>query len=75
MHSPVAPVPAGGSQPTSNLRIRSREPLVPPARLCALLPLDVAATQTIVAGRLAVERILAGDDPPPESLDSEFSFE
>jgi 3-deoxy-7-phosphoheptulonate synthase len=47
---------------TANLRIRSLEPLVPPARLAALLPLDDAATRTIVEGRHAVERILAGDD-------------
>ena len=49
--------------PTSNLRIRSLEPLVPPARLCALLPLDAAALATIVEGRRAVEAVLAGDDP------------
>jgi 3-deoxy-7-phosphoheptulonate synthase len=48
---------------TGNLRIRSLEPLVPPARLAALLPLDEAATRTIVAGREAVERILDGTDP------------
>ena len=48
---------------TSNLRIRSLEPLVPPARLCALLPLDAAALATIVAGRQAVERVLEGADP------------
>jgi 3-deoxy-7-phosphoheptulonate synthase len=48
---------------TSNLRIRSLEPLVPPARLCALLPLDAAALATIVAGRQAVEEVLAGADP------------
>lgn len=49
--------------PTSNLRIRSLEPLVPPARLCALLPLDAAALATVVQGRRAVEAVLAGDDP------------
>ncbi len=54
---------AAATQPTSNLRIRNLEPLVPPARLCALLPLDAAATRTIVEGRRAVERILAGEDP------------
>ncbi|MFM9010940.1 MAG: 3-deoxy-7-phosphoheptulonate synthase [Planctomycetota bacterium] len=48
--------------PTSNLRIRSLEPLVPPARLCALLPLDDAAARTIVEGRRAVEGVLAGED-------------
>jgi 3-deoxy-7-phosphoheptulonate synthase len=47
---------------TANLRIRSLEPLVPPARLAALLPLDGATVRTIVAGRIAVEKILAGDD-------------
>ena len=47
---------------TSNLRIRSLEPLVPPARLCALVPLDEAALRTILTGRQAVEAVLAGDD-------------
>jgi len=61
------PVPAardrdGDLRRTSNLRIRSLEPLVPPARLMALLPLDEAATDTIVAGRQAVEAILGGED-------------
>ncbi|MFM7107774.1 MAG: 3-deoxy-7-phosphoheptulonate synthase [Planctomycetaceae bacterium] len=55
--------PAAASESTSNLRIRSLEPLVPPARLCALLPLDAAATRTIVEGRQAVERVLDGSDP------------
>jgi len=53
---------AAAAHATSNLRIKSLEPLVPPARLMALLPLDDAATQTIVAGRREVERVLAGDD-------------
>ena len=47
---------------TANLRIRSLEPLVPPARLCALLPIDDTARRTIVAGRQAVEQVLAGED-------------
>ena len=47
---------------TANLRIRSLEPLVPPTRLCALLPIDDAARRTIVAGRRAVEQVLAGED-------------
>ena len=62
--SPNSPVL--GSAPalaTSNLRIRSLEALVPPSRLMALLPLDAAATRTIVDGRIAVERVLSGDDP------------
>ena len=54
---------ASPAQSTSNLRIRSLEPLVPPARLCALLPLDAAALRTIVEGRRAVEAVLAGADP------------
>ena len=62
MHPAAAPS-ASASTPTSNLRIRSLDPLVPPARLCNLLPLDEAARQTIVQGRHAVERILALEDP------------
>jgi len=54
---------ATAAHATSNLRIRSLEPLVPPARLCALLPLDAAALDTVVAGRRAVEGVLAGSDP------------
>ena len=57
------PAASAAAHATSNLRIRSLEPLVPPARLMALLPLDDAATQTIVAGRREVERVLAGHDP------------
>jgi 3-deoxy-7-phosphoheptulonate synthase len=47
---------------TSNLRIKSLEPLIPPSRLMNLLPLTDAATETIVAGRRDVERVLAGED-------------
>jgi 3-deoxy-7-phosphoheptulonate synthase len=55
--------PTNAANPsTANLRIRSLEPLVPPARLCALLPLDEAALRTVVEGRRAVEAVLAGDD-------------
>jgi 3-deoxy-7-phosphoheptulonate synthase len=61
--NPTTSSPAVSKPATSNLRIRSLEPLVPPARLMALLPLDEAATATIVAGRRAVERVLAGEDP------------
>ena len=57
------PASASAAPATSNLRIRSLEPLVPPARLMALLPLDDAATRTIVAGRREVEQVLAGADP------------
>lgn len=47
---------------TSNLRIKSLEPLIPPSRLMNLLPLSDAATHTIVAGRRDVEQVLAGQD-------------
>ena len=62
MKHPATVRPATTVPSTSNLRIRSLEPLVPPARLAALLPLDEAATRTIVEGRQAVERVLAGED-------------
>ena len=61
--NPPATTPAATGFATSNLRIRSLEPLIPPARLMALLPLDDAATATIVSGRREVERVLAGEDP------------
>ena len=62
--APASAPPAGsGPPPTSNLRIRSLDALVPPARLMGLLPLDTAATATILDGRLAVERVLSGEDP------------
>ena len=57
------PTAASAAPATSNLRIRSLEPLIPPARLMALLPLDDAATATIVDGRRAVEKVLGGEDP------------
>ena len=62
MNPPAPPRPAVAAPPTSNLRIRSLEPLVPPARLAALLPLDGDATRTVVAGRQAVEQVLSGED-------------
>ena len=62
MNPPAIARPATTVPSTSNLRIRSLEPLVPPARLAALLPLDAAATRTIVEGRQAIERVLAGQD-------------
>ena len=58
-----AAAPSAAAPPTGNLRIRSLEPLVPPARLCNLLPLGPEASATIVAGRRAVEQVLSGDDP------------
>ena len=57
------PATHAASAATSNLRIKSLEPLVPPSRLCALVPLADAALETVVAGRQAVEAVLAGDDP------------
>jgi 3-deoxy-7-phosphoheptulonate synthase len=63
MHPATTRPPAAPAPGTSNLRIRSLEPLVPPARLCNLLPLDEAATRTILTGRQVVEAVLAGDDP------------
>jgi 3-deoxy-D-arabino-heptulosonate 7-phosphate (DAHP) synthase len=60
--NPLAAPTSVATAPTSNLRIRSLESLVPPSRLCALLPLDDAARATIVAGRHAVEQVLAGVD-------------
>ena len=62
MGSPASVRPAASMPATSNLRIRSLEPLVPPARLANLLPLDAGSTRTIVEGRQAVERVLAGED-------------
>jgi 3-deoxy-7-phosphoheptulonate synthase len=62
MNPATARPPADPLASTSNLRIRSLDPLVPPARLCALLPLDDAAARTIVTGRRAVEAVLDGSD-------------
>lgn len=58
MDTPVTPTPPV----TANVRIRSLEPLVPPARLISTLPLSDEATATVLAGRQAVERVLAGED-------------
>lgn len=56
-------MPATTTPPvTANVRIRSLEPLVPPARLISTLPLSDEATATVLAGRQAVERVLAGED-------------
>ena len=40
MSTSASPRPAAGMPATANLRIRSLDPLVPPARLANLLPLD-----------------------------------
>jgi len=54
--------PASAPAATANLRIRSLDPLVPPARLVSTLPLSPAATETVLAGRQAVEQVLTGED-------------
>jgi 3-deoxy-7-phosphoheptulonate synthase len=51
------------SHPTADIRIRRLEPLVPPARLTGVLPLEPAAVETILAGRREVEAVLSGNDP------------
>ena len=51
------------SQPsTADVRIRSLDPLVPPAQLVSAHPLTHAAAATVVSGREQVERVLAGED-------------
>jgi len=47
---------------TQNLHVRAIEPLRPPKAICSALPLTEATAQTVVAGRTAVERILAQQD-------------
>ena len=49
-------------QSTENLNIRETVPLIAPAELHALLPMDEAATQTVVEGRKAIQSILSGED-------------
>ncbi|KXN88235.1 Phospho-2-dehydro-3-deoxyheptonate aldolase, Phe-sensitive [Leucoagaricus sp. SymC.cos] len=45
-----------------NKRVKSTRPLIPPQILQEDLPLTLRAAQTILEGRLAIERILHGDD-------------
>lgn len=45
---------------TTNLRIDTMHPLTPPADLVARLPATEAATQTVQAGRAAIQSILRG---------------
>ena len=47
---------------TADVRIRSLDPLVPPARLVSTYPLTDAAAATVVSGREQVEKVLAGED-------------
>ena len=49
-------------QRTSDVHIRSLVPLISPADLKRELPLTAKATETVIAGREAVKRILAGED-------------
>ncbi|KAH9480447.1 Phospho-2-dehydro-3-deoxyheptonate aldolase, Phe-sensitive [Psilocybe cubensis] len=45
-----------------NSRVKSTRPLIPPQILQEDLPLTLSAAQTVLQGRLAVERVLRGDD-------------
>ncbi|KAF9554725.1 3-deoxy-7-phosphoheptulonate synthase [Agrocybe pediades] len=45
-----------------NSRVKSTRPLIPPQILQEDLPLTLLAAQTVLQGRMAVERILKGDD-------------
>ncbi len=47
---------------TADVRIRSLDPLVPPAQLVSTYPLTDAAAATVVSGREQVEKVLAGED-------------
>jgi 3-deoxy-7-phosphoheptulonate synthase len=47
---------------TENLNIRETVPLIAPAELHNLLPMDEAATRTVVEGRKAIQDILSGKD-------------
>ena len=47
---------------TADVRIRSLDPLVPPARLVSTYPLTDAAAATVGSGREQVEKVLAGED-------------
>lgn len=49
-------------QRTSDLRIESYRPLLPPAILLEELPLSDAGTETVARGRQEVARILRGED-------------
>jgi 3-deoxy-7-phosphoheptulonate synthase len=48
---------------TSNLHVTRFEPLVPPRELLAELPITRAVATTVLEGRRALSRILAGRDP------------
>lgn len=49
-------------QKTENLNIRETVPLIPPAELHRLLPMDEGSTTTVVEGRRAIQNILSGTD-------------
>lgn len=48
---------------TQNINVRGTVPLTPPHRLREQFPMDEAANRTVVEGREAVIRTLAGEDP------------
>ncbi len=50
-------------QKTSDLRIRSVDPLISPLKLKEDLPLTEASAATVVGGREAIKRILSRQDP------------
>ncbi|KAF6757441.1 phospho-2-dehydro-3-deoxyheptonate aldolase [Ephemerocybe angulata] len=45
-----------------NSRVKSTRPLIPPQILQEDMPLTLLAAQTVLQGRLAIEKILRGDD-------------
>src|SRR2546423_1045470 len=49
-------------QPTSDLRVESYRPLIPPAILLEELPLSDQAADTVARGRTEVARVLRGED-------------
>jgi 3-deoxy-7-phosphoheptulonate synthase len=49
-------------QPTSDLRVESYRPLIPPAILLEELPLSDQAAETVARGRTEVARVLRGED-------------
>ncbi|MCH8973646.1 MAG: 3-deoxy-7-phosphoheptulonate synthase, partial [Chloroflexi bacterium] len=51
------------AQSVRDVNITKIEPLIAPEALQRRVPLTPSAAETIVEGRKAVERILAGDDP------------
>jgi len=48
--------------PTQDLNVRETIPLIAPSRLITQFPMSELANRTVVTGRQAVQRILAGED-------------